>query len=67
MTETEMNYNEIFFKEGFFAVALTFAGVKLETFSQIASTCANLAATVVAITAIYTFIKKEIRERKKGS
>ena len=27
-----MNYNEIFFKEGFFAYVLTFAGIKLETF-----------------------------------
>ena len=60
-----MNYNEIFFREGFFAYVLTFAGIKLETFSVMASTFANLAATIVALTAIYTFIKKELRERKK--
>jgi hypothetical protein len=65
MTETEMNYNELFFREGLGAFVLAFAGVKLETFSQLASTSANVAATIVAITAIYTFIKKEIRERKK--
>ena len=65
MTESKMNLNEMFLREGFGTVVLAFAGVKLQDVSEIGSVCANYAATIVALTAIYTFVKKEIRERKK--
>ena len=65
MTESKMNLNEMFLREGFSTVILAFAGVKLQSISEIGSICANYAATIVAFTAIYTFIKKELKERRK--
>lgn len=55
----------MFLREGFGTVLLAFAGVKLQDVSELGSVGANYAAIIVAFTAIYTFVKKEIRERKK--
>lgn len=65
MTEPKMNLRETFFAEGMGAVMLAFAGLKLEDISTIASTGANFLAMAVSCIAIYTFIRKERRERKK--
>jgi len=63
--KNDMNLNEVFFKEGFFAVTLGFLGLQIGDISVLLSSLANLGSVILAGIAIYTFIKKEKSEKKK--
>ena len=59
-----MNLNDVFFKEGFFAVTLGLLGTKLENVTEIISSLANLGSVILAAIAIFTFIRKERKKKE---